>query len=355
MKISRTLLLLIAAALLPLAAVAEDNLAAQLAGRILLQVERHGEAWYVHPVDGRRYFLGRPADALHVMSSLGLGISDDDLDDIPMDDSAATGDRRLRERLAGRILLQVEDHGAAWYVDPLSLRRVALGRPADAFRLLQSRGLGASDASLARIPEGRTGTLPSSHLEVPFIPQAPTGEWWDARQHEGCEEASVIMALAWARGESFIDAANARATILAMADWQQREFGYYHDTSISDTADRLLLDFSRFTDADVRHEISAYDIIDELADGNLVITAINGRTVGNVFFEPPGPLRHMVVVTGYDAASDSFLVHDPGTRRGAEYRYSRAVLERSLRDYPSGRYVPIPDDTGTAMIVVHRK
>jgi hypothetical protein len=47
-------------------------------GKIYLAVERNGEAWYVNPADGRRYFLGRPADAFGVMRALGLGISEND-------------------------------------------------------------------------------------------------------------------------------------------------------------------------------------------------------------------------------------------------------------------------------------
>jgi hypothetical protein len=47
-------------------------------GKILLQIERNGEAWYVNPEDGKRYFLGRPDDAFQVMKDLGLGISNED-------------------------------------------------------------------------------------------------------------------------------------------------------------------------------------------------------------------------------------------------------------------------------------
>lgn len=39
-------------------------------GKILLQVEGHGEAWYVNTGDGKRYFLGKPADGFRVMRSI---------------------------------------------------------------------------------------------------------------------------------------------------------------------------------------------------------------------------------------------------------------------------------------------
>jgi hypothetical protein len=53
--------------------------AASLSGRVLLQVESKGEAWYVSPLNGQRYFLGRAADAAKIIRSLGLGVSNRDL------------------------------------------------------------------------------------------------------------------------------------------------------------------------------------------------------------------------------------------------------------------------------------
>jgi len=54
------------------------SLASTLSGRILLSVEQSGEAWYVNPSNLKRYFLGRPQDAFKVMRELGLGINEVD-------------------------------------------------------------------------------------------------------------------------------------------------------------------------------------------------------------------------------------------------------------------------------------
>jgi hypothetical protein len=286
------------------------------------------------------------------MGALGLGISDADLATIPVTGTLLRGDTALRYRLAGRILLQVQSKGEAWYVDPLSHERYPLGRPEEALRLFQTKGLGISDADLATIPEGRMG-MTSVHNDVPFTSQAPFGEWYDARQQEGCEEASVVMAMKWATNEP-LTLMEARTKILAMSDWEQKQFGYFHDTSVQDTADRLFRQYYRYDAVEVRNGIDPYDLIAALNDGNLVVTAINGRTVGNPYFATP-PLRHMIVVTGYDAVTDEFIVHDPGTKNGANFRYSHAAMARSLRDYPSGRYAPVPKDAVAAMIVVHKK
>jgi len=55
----------------PLTAQAALNLSASLSGRILLQVQDKGQAWYVYPIDQKRYFLGSPDDAFAIMRNSG--------------------------------------------------------------------------------------------------------------------------------------------------------------------------------------------------------------------------------------------------------------------------------------------
>lgn len=69
---------------------------ASLSGRILLDVERHGESWYVWPENKRRYYLGRPADAFRIMRELGLGISRENLAKIHKPDKPKSVDRYSR-------------------------------------------------------------------------------------------------------------------------------------------------------------------------------------------------------------------------------------------------------------------
>ncbi|MBI4250374.1 hypothetical protein HY622_02190 [Candidatus Uhrbacteria bacterium] len=57
--------------------------ASRHAGVIFLAVQRNGEAWYVHPTELRRYYLGKPSDAFAIMKKTGMGITDVDFADIP--------------------------------------------------------------------------------------------------------------------------------------------------------------------------------------------------------------------------------------------------------------------------------
>lgn len=123
-------------------------LSATIKGRILLQVQDKGQAWYVSPVDGRRYYLGRPADAFSVMQKLGLGISNHNFSALQENPSAW-------RQLAGRILIKVDDKGKAYYFDPVKLELHYLGRPQDAFNVMRQLGLGITNSNLGQIISGQ--------------------------------------------------------------------------------------------------------------------------------------------------------------------------------------------------------
>ncbi len=121
---------------------AAETLGTQLKGRILLQAQGHGEAWYVNPANGERYYLGLPADAFNLMRTLGIGVSNADF---------AKFNGVAPKTLAGKILLKVQDKGQAYYVNSTDLKLYFLGRPADAYAVMRKLGLGISNANLAKI------------------------------------------------------------------------------------------------------------------------------------------------------------------------------------------------------------
>lgn len=190
-----------------------QSLASKLSGQILLQVERNGEAWYVNPASERRHYMGRPDDAFALMRELGVGIATANLRKIPVADANFSGldadgdgfsdmaedafgtdkydadsdsdgygdktevlagydplavakllpvDSAFASAQKGKILLQVEDNGEAWYVNPGDGKRYFLGRPADAFSVMRSLGLGITDANLALVPQSSGTQTPSA-------------------------------------------------------------------------------------------------------------------------------------------------------------------------------------------------
>lgn len=125
-----------------------SNIEKRLSGRILIQVEKNGEAWYLNPENNFRYFLGRPADAFSLMRELGLGINENNYN-IFKNQGAS--------HLAGRILLRVEANGEAYYVNPLDNKLYFLNRPADAFQIMRNFGLGITNNDLYQISEYKLG------------------------------------------------------------------------------------------------------------------------------------------------------------------------------------------------------
>ena len=51
----------------------------RLLGKIVLDVEQNGEAYYVNLNDSKGYYLNRPTDAFKIMRELGLGITNTDI------------------------------------------------------------------------------------------------------------------------------------------------------------------------------------------------------------------------------------------------------------------------------------
>ncbi len=135
-----------------------DSLPNRIGGRILLQVEESGEAWYINPNDNRRYFLGRPQNAFDIMTHLGIGISNYDLNKIPKGtldkNQKNTYNYGFAQKHLGKIFLQVEKKGEAWYVNPDDGKRYFLSRPCDAFNIMRELGLGATNETINRIPIG---------------------------------------------------------------------------------------------------------------------------------------------------------------------------------------------------------
>ncbi len=171
-------------------------------GRILLQVEERGEAWYVDPVTEARYYLKDGPLAYQALREFGLGITTKDLLGIPIGgqeyggyDSDGDGledkfeeaigtdgakmdtdgdgfhdgleisngynpfgkgkqvvNTALVNRVKGRILLQVEDRGQAWYVNPVDGKRYYMRNGDAAYFIMRYMGLGATNATLGAIP-----------------------------------------------------------------------------------------------------------------------------------------------------------------------------------------------------------
>lgn len=116
----------------------------RLAGYILLQVEKNGEAYYVNP-EGSAVYMKDGSAAYEIMRSLGLGISEADFAKL------MKGDRSLKERLKGRIVLQVEKKGEAHYISPRDGSITYMKNGEIAYQVMREKGLGISNKDMKEI------------------------------------------------------------------------------------------------------------------------------------------------------------------------------------------------------------
>lgn len=173
--------------------------------------------------------------------------------------------------------------------------------------------------------------LPDSFgLDIPFLCQAPLGDWRSPFDH-ACEEAAVLMVHYYLAGEQ-ADPETGSQDIRNLVGFEEKNYGFAEDTATEETA-QLIRDYYGYQ-AKVSYDISLEDIKKELVKGNPVIVPTAGRLLGNPNYTPPGPLLHMLVIKGYTPAH--FITNDSGTRMGADYVYSYEVLEKSIHDWAEG-------------------
>lgn len=116
------------------------------AGKILLQVESRGEAWYVNPKDNKKYYMADGNKAYGIMRNLGVGITNKNLEKIK-------ANKILAKSNSGKIFLQVEAKGEAYYIDFSGVSHY-LKDGAAAYNIMRSLGLGITNNDLNKISGG---------------------------------------------------------------------------------------------------------------------------------------------------------------------------------------------------------
>lgn len=122
------------------------SLRSRVRGWILLQVENHGEAWYVDPTSDRRFYMKDGPIAYEMMRKFGLGVTEADYESMLADDW------QMKNRLRGRIILRVHKLGEAYYIHPETLALHYLKDGTEAYRLMRELSLGITNSDLSGVP-----------------------------------------------------------------------------------------------------------------------------------------------------------------------------------------------------------
>jgi hypothetical protein len=174
----------------------------RLLGRILMQVENLGRAWYLNPTTLSRFYLADGNSAFSALRKFGLGIKNVDIAKIPVglearfsmtdtdkdglpdkleealktdpNKSDTDGDgfsdgaeikgsynplgagkltysTSLVNKLKGRIILQTESKGEAWYVNPADGKRYYLASGEAAYQIMRYLSIGINNKDIQKV------------------------------------------------------------------------------------------------------------------------------------------------------------------------------------------------------------
>jgi len=122
---------------------AQDSLGSRLSGRILLQVEDRGQAWYVNPENEKKYYLGTPEESFALSRQLGFYMDKNILNNYL--------NNSFPDNYSGRVIINAQETFEAYYINPLDLKALSLNSPQDAFNIMRDLSLGITNEDLKLI------------------------------------------------------------------------------------------------------------------------------------------------------------------------------------------------------------
>lgn len=179
---------------------------------------------------------------------------------------------------------------------------------------------------------------------IPFTSQAPLFNW-DTLHDEACEEASLIIVEYYLTQETLTPEI-AETEIQKMVEWEIGYFGSHKDLTVKETVN-LAKNFYDLDNLSVKKITLVDDIKKEISQNHLVIVPTAGRLLGNPNFRIPGPIYHMLVISGFD--TKGFTTQDVGTKNGKNYHYNQDVLFNAVHDWNG---VPDNINSGAKNIIV---
>ena len=224
----------------------------------------------------------------------------------------------------------------------------------DSVSISQDQSVAQSEVKNS-VPAQAEDTKKTEDVKVPFTSQAPLANWSDERFQNGCEEASVVMAMRWIQNKPFSSPTDAQQEIVNIGNFEEKTFGNFIDASAQQVG-QILSQFYNFNNFTIKNNPTLADLKTELAKGNIILVPAFGQALKNPNFTKPGPITHMLVVVGYDEKTKEFITNDPGTKKGQNYRYNENVLFDAVWAYPAGKIHPDPpkNTSQKVMLVVLR-
>ena len=165
--------------------------------------------------------------------------------------------------------------------------------------------------------------------DVPFTTQAPYK--WISPWTEYAEEACVYMAMAWVRGSELGDFRKRSNDLVTIGEWENENIGGSGDTTVIQTL-QILTGYYLWERAYLSLDPSVEYMVNEIENGHVIILPINGQILDSPYYSDPAPAHHNLLIVGVDKETQVFIVHDPGTIRGANLEISYEKILESNQD-----------------------
>jgi len=171
-------------------------------------------------------------------------------------------------------------------------------------------------------------------LDVPYTTQIPIGYWTNPWSN-ACEESSITMVNQFYLGiKGKISPATAKKLISPLFTYEDKIFGENHDTNSYRTL-RVIEDQTIFT-GEIKQQPTLQEIKDHLKLGFPVISLHYGFDLPNknLHFRSAGSSYHMMVISGFDNETETFITNDPGdTITGYNHKYNYDDFLATLGDF----------------------
>ena len=151
MKKFNFILIFLALMAVSLPAQALTSTAKILAGQVIYSTEKPNELWMVSTSTLKRMPVGDYKATLSLYKNKFVGISEANFKKITDTKSSVKTNLELAKKFFGKIILRVEKHGAAWYVNPTDSQTYNLSDSINFFKNLSLLATPVSPSQLAEI------------------------------------------------------------------------------------------------------------------------------------------------------------------------------------------------------------
>ncbi|MDP2683999.1 MAG: C39 family peptidase [bacterium] len=169
----------------------------------------------------------------------------------------------------------------------------------------------------------------SVSLDVPFTVQAPDANWSQPWQ-DACEETAIAIVNYFYLGDTFTTN-KAKEAILQIIDIREKFIGVSLDEN-AETITKIINNFLTW-EAHIVKNPTLEQIKAEIDANRPVIMPVHGKYLYNPYFKNGGPDYHSIVISGYDEEKQEFIVQEPGTRYGLDFRYSYDTIVNAMHDF----------------------